>query len=698
MARYIIFFISLLLSASLLSAQVKSTDSLSGYEHIDAITVESQKSYSPIGGISDGIVRINMDQSELLPRFAGSADPMRIAQLMPGVQTTVEGNSGFYVRGSDAGASAVLLNNAPLYSFSHLMNFFSSFNPNHIKSFELDKMGSNAAYGYSPGAVFRAETYNRVPDKWSLKGDVGIISSQLTLSVPIGEKVSINLSARRSYTEWLIAIIDMGGSNLDYVLQDYDATLVWDISKKHKLVVNSHFGKDHINGLFDRYTLKGDIAWHNSASSARLQSTFSDNLSMEHTIYYSTFANRLNLSNNGLEIYAPSSISDIGYKGFVNWNFSRSRLRFGVNYAFRDIQAQYMTSNFNFITTENIIRKPHYYSHEAAPYISYRVSITSGLSLEASVRYSIYSSDVAKDDIGGNKRFDYSMPEPSITAEYRITRQHRVMAGYSYGAQYIHLVPQSNTSFSTDFWEPATADLLPMLSHNASIGYYASLLEDRLKFSVEGYYRFFDNVVECNMPIMTLIHSVTDIEDYIYSGIGEAYGVELMALYSSAKWTCMLGYTLGYSVRQFEQINDGNPFPAKQDRRHDLSISVTWRPHPRWDVGAVFVYATGAPYTSPVDFYTVAGAFLKGQGTYNGARLPDYHRLDLSATCWLGKLGEHRHGINLSIYNCYGRRNPIYISWPIYANENNQGFNITQNQHYLYTILPSISYIFRFGQ
>lgn len=668
-------------------------DSLSRQYAIDQVTVTAYRSRTAVGGIVDGTLRLDMRQSRALPRLGGVVDPMRLLQLLPGVQTATDGDSGFYVRGGDAGQSAVELNNAPLYSYAHLFGFYSAFNPGHVRSFELDKSGLGAATGSSPGPVLRARTVEEIPLHARVEGEAGIIATQATAAVPLGRnrKGALYLSGRRSYAEWLVALLG-ASDDLKYAMQDYDATLVWDVSPDHKLVVNGHYGDDRLRAGFDQYLIGGKIRWHNSASSARLESRLSERFSLEQTLYLSDFASQLDLRTTGTSIATPSSLVDAGYKGSLVWRRGFCDLRAGFTYAFRTLRPQYLETDYNAVTTDRIIGKPVYHTHEAAPYVAANIAANERVDVGLSLRYAFYAMRRS----GTGERYTDTSPEPGLSVGYRPALHHRLRVAYAYGARFMGLVPVSNVSFSTDFWMPATAAHPPMTSHNVTLGYQASLSDERLRLCVEAYYRRMYHVLEYDMPLMDLLHRTVEIERHIYSGDGEAYGVELIAAYSSRRFNGWVSYTLGRSVRRFAGLNDGLPFPAKQDRRHNFSLALTWSPTPRWDASAVFVYTSGAAYTSPTSYYTAGGMFVRGHGTYNGSRLPAYHRLDLSVTRWLGHGDDHRHGLNLSVYNCYSRKNPFYISWPIYFQEKTQELHTSRRKHYLYGILPSVSWIFRF--
>ncbi len=676
----------LILFAPVLTYAQVQIDTTASNEEIVQSVVTGHRSISPISGISDGRMSINLEHSDLLPRFAGSVDPIRVAKLLPGVQTTAEGDCSFFIRGGDISQSSMTLNGAPLYSFNHLLGLFSTFNPNHIKSVEIEKSGVGAAVGQAPGPSFDVRTSENVAEKLSLVGDVGVISSQATLAVPIGRKASLTTSARFSYSDWLISVISPEEMDLGYGFQDYDATLVWALSPKQKIIANCHAGFDKVKVMADEATADGKIRWYNIASSVRLLSRLSDSWSASNTVYYSSYSNIFTISYAGTAVEAPSSVDDLGFKSMFSRILPFGKLDAGFNFSFRNIMPQIFHTEYNVSSASAGSRR--YLSHEIFPFVSLTVDFTPDFTVQASARYGIYK-------VKGNRdSFVCSLPEPDLRAEYRLPGAHRLRASYSYGSHYKHLISLSNISFSTDFWMPATSVVPPLRSHNASFGYHTSFFSGSLRLSAEAYYRYFNNVVEYDLPVMSLLHSVIDIEDYLYSGDGEAYGLEFLLNYSAEKVNVMLGYTLGYSVRQFDELNGGKPFPAKQDRRHDLSFSANWRPSVHWDLGLIFTYASGSTFTAPMDFYMVGGSILRGHGSYNGSRLPDYHRMDLAVTYWFDR--NRRQGLNFSVYNCYARKNPFYISWPISYDKDSGNIVTSVRNHRVYTVLPSLSWIFKF--
>lgn len=597
-------------------------DSISRDYRLDGVVIGTQRPPSPLGSIAEGRFRLLMRNSSALPRFAGSIDPMRILQLMPGVQTAAEGNSGLYVRGNDAGQNLILLNQAPLYAHAHLLGFFSVFNPGQVASFELSKTGGGRIETAMQPATVVVQSREETGVRWGVEGDLGIIASQATVTAPLTDRAALFLSGRRSYTGWLIgALSPKGEDDLNYRLQDYDATLAWQIDDHNKLIVNSHYGDDRTHITYNEGLLGGRLQWYASVSSATLRSELSPTTHMENALYYSRLDTRLTASTTGISAQAPSSIGDLGYKHSTRWHIGRLQLAAGLQYAYRRIRPQHIASDYGGIA-----------------------------------------------DAGRGPRYD---------------------------TQYIHKVPSSNISFATDFWMAPTRRTPPQHTHHAALGYFAEAAGGRLNFSAEAYYQRMYRVLEYNAPLTGMVNNRYELEQYIHSGDGEAYGMEFMVSYAGRKFNGWISYTLGKSVRQFAALNDGLPFPASLDRRHDLSLAASYMPGERWELSTVFVYASGGAYTPTRDLYIAGGSFVRGHGSYNGARLPDYHRLDLSVTYWLRRK-PWRSGINLSLFNLYAHRNPLYISWPVLVDEEKHEYHIHPRRHYLYTVIPSVSWIFKF--
>lgn len=663
------------------------TDSVAHSYRVDSVVVGTQRPSAPLGTIAEGRFRLLMHNVGALPRLAGSVDPMRILQLLPGVQTAAEGNSGLYVRGSDAGQSLILLDDAPLYAHAHLLGFFSVFNPGRMASFELSKTGAGRVETAMQPATVIARSREQTDVRWGAEGDLGIIASQATVTAPLGRRAALRLSGRRSYTGWLIgALSPADGDDLRYRLQDYDATLAWQLGDRHKLTVGTHYGDDRTRIAYNDGLLGGRLRWYASVTSASLRSDLSPTTQMTHTLYHSRLDTRLTASTTGIAAEAPASVGDWGYKHSTRWCIGRLQLAAGVQYAYRLLRPQHIASDYGGGAAAG--HGPRYDTHELAPFVAATIPLGTDLTCEAALRYGFYF-------LRGSARYRHRAPQPSFALDWRVSRSGRLRIGYNRTVQYVHKVPSSNISFATDFWTAPTSRTPPQHTRHASLGYFAAAAGGRLDLSAELYYQRMYRVLEYNAPLTGMVNHRYDTERYLHSGDGEAYGAEFMLRYAARRFNGWISYTLAKSVRRFDDLNDGRPFPAPLDRRHDLSLALSGTPGKRWELSAVFVYASGGAYTPTRDLRIVGGSFVRGHGSYNGARLPAYHRLDLSVTCWLRR-EPWRSGINLSLYNLYAHRNPLYISWPVLVDAEKGQYQIHPRRHYLYTILPSVSWIFKF--
>lgn len=632
----------------------------------------------------NGNISLNLEAIQGMPRLGGAVDLLKFLQYTPGVTATTDGDTGLYVRGSDAGQNRTLLNNAPIYSPAHLFGFFSVFNAAHLGGMTLLKSNLPAQYGSALSSVIDLRSHSRPVEEFSLQGNIGLIESDLAAAIPLASETSLFLSARHSYASWLLGLINNDETRLGYEFGDYGLTLVSRTKRLGTLILNSHFNDDRLKTAFDVYDCGGRIAWWNSASSLLLQSPINDQVSLENTLYASIYDNHLALNLTENRIDSRADLCDIGLKSLVRVQGSRWQLEAGADYAFRYLLPQRFTSSLSPTNGEDAL---HQRSHEGALFASLHTSPLTWLEIDLGLRLSLYTTH------------DYRClnPEPRLQIAFPITPEVRLWASYNRSVQYLQLIPQSDTNFATDFYLGASAQHRPEQAHNLSLGYQHQALDGRLSWSLEAFYRRMSNVLEYDMHLSTMIAGNYTHDHYLYSGEGEAYGVEASLGYHHPQLDIQANYTWSRSLRRFEEINEGLAFPARSDRPHNLSLGLSYRPSERWEVAATFLYASGSPYTAPTAVYLSGGAILKEYGPYNGCRLPDLHRLDLSISYHFRHRGFRYSLLNLSIYNCYAHPNPLLISWAVYRDHDDEAlFRIVERKHALYTIVPSISWSFHF--
>lgn len=650
---------------------------------VERVTI-SGKAHAVTLPDNNGNITLNASQLFELPHFAGAVDAMKILQFTPGVIASADGDSAIYVRGGDSGQNITLLNNAPVYTPSHLFGFFSVFNTPHLGGLTFLKSNIPAKYGYALSSVTDTRTHATAPSKLSFEGNIGLIETDIATAIPICDNSGLFLSARHSYTTWIAsAIINQPNFGIDYEFGDFGLTFVHKFKRAGELIVNSHFNRDNANLNVAIYDSNGKVGWWDSTTSAILKSNITSSIKNESTVYATIYKNRVNLNITQHNIEAPSAINDFGASNNTTFTLDKATIDAGINYTCRLIDPQWFKSSL----TPYIHKASRQNTHETAVYISSKYQPLRHLEIDAGVRLSLYKTD---NDIFANF-------EPRIMIAAPINDHARIWACYNKSVQYLQFVPISNIGFATDYYLSSSHKNPPQIAHSLSLGYSDSALNNTLHWSCELFYRQLFNVLEYDARLTIMLSPNYDLSKYLYSGNGEAYGLESMISYTTPKFNIQANYTLSRSLRSFVQINNGKAFASKSDRRHNLSLIATYKPSKRWTLSSTFTYASGAAYTAPTSIYSVGGAFIKEFGSYNGNRLPDFHHLDISATYWLKSDKFQRSGINISLYNVYFHKNPIIISWAIYEDYDiNKLYHISQRHHTLYTFIPSISWTFKF--
>lgn len=682
------------------------------------ITAQRRKSKS-ISGTMAGRIELDMKSLSVLPKFMGTNDPLKILQLMPGVQTSGDANSGLFIRGAEPGHNLVLWNDAPVYNPTHLLGFFSIFNSGHIGSFKLHKSNMEANYGGRLSSLLTVESPGDLPEHTGVEGSVGLISSQASLALPLSEHSGLYLSARKTYVGLLLqplleATIDNKDKNtpFSYEFEDANFTFITRLSGQDKITLNAFGSYDIFHLEEPSYSLDGKMKWSNLLASLSWEHRWQERDQFRLSLYTAHYRNKVHVTESGLSAALPSSIQDWGLRNEYLFRRGSVILKAGVEYIYHTLSPQ--TPQIKNIP-ENPTTFPAgqtYHTHELSGFLTgeirlgRRLALTPGLRYTANIqtgrfidyRYNEYGevTDSVRYGKGEQASFQGGF-EPRIGIRYMPDAESALQFSYNRHKQYINLVSISGVGLPTDFWVPATGNIPAQNSHNYAIGYFRSFSRGQYELSTELYFRQLYHQAEFNTALFDLFNQKYILEKSLLYGKGRSWGGEVMLKKNYGQWNGWISYTLGWSRRYFPDINDGNGFPAKHDRRHDLSLTANYRLNKRWDFSTVFVYATGSAYTMPVGIYTIGGNVVKEYGKYNASRLPDYHRLDISANYWFFKTEKRESGLNFSIYNLYRRKNPLYVFVVTKApQENSNQIHIKKKYKKLYDIVPSVSWTFRF--
>ncbi len=693
---------------------------LEGSVHLQEVTVTASRADRIQERTQMSAINVPIAQIKSLPAFLGEVDLMKALQLMPGIQSGGEGSSGLYVRGGGPDQNLILLDGVPVYNASHLFGFFSVFNADAINYVEVLKGGFPARYGGRVSSVIDINMKEGNMQQFHGEGAIGIVAARMTFEGPIWkDHTSFIVSGRRTYID-LLAKPFIARSNknsndkfdVGYFFYDLTAKINHRFSAKDRIYLSAYMGDDKFyanedykyDGMSSKYSDKYEagLKWGNITGAFRWNHIFTPKLFGNTTVTYSRYrfyvdTESWETSDRWMEQeqkYAPyteyyaglyqSGINDWSYKiAFDYLPAPDHYIRFGANVIYHTFSPGAMALKENTVTTD--IGSKKIYTYEYSAYVEDDIRLTDRLKANVGIHWSGF----------GVRSELHHVWQPRVSARYLLTDQLSVKAAYSRMAQYIHLLTNSNVGLPTDLWVPTTDKLKPQISDQVALG-IAQNFREEYEISLEGYYKTMNNVLEYKEGA-SFLDTNGEWEDKVLQGEGRSYGIELFAQKKTGSFTGWIGYTLSWTDRQFDEINEGRRFPYKYDRRHDLSIALMKRFGKKIELSGTGVFGTGNCVTVPVGVIKldkpIAGYYHKeyyDYGARNGYRMAPYHRLDLSISFIKKKRWGERRWI-IGLYNTYCRKNPFYIDV-----QTNRYGRYEYVQYSLFPVIPSISYQFKF--
>ena len=668
---------------------------------MEEVVVEDKVDDQNVKSTEMGTTNIIPQELQSVPVILGEADILKTMQLLPGISQAGDGSSGYFVRGGNIDQNLILLDEATVYNPSHLFGFFSVFNSDAIKNAKMIKGSMPAEYGGRISSVLDIKMKEGNNKHWRFSGGIGLISSRLGIEGPIvKDKGSFLISGRRTYADLFIPLAGDESLN-DSKLYFYDLNLKanYSLGRSDKLFLSGYFGRD-VLGYKDVF----GFDWGNITGTLRWNHLFSEKLFSNTSFIVSDYNYAVSILSGDNDFTITSGIRDLNFKSdFQYFLNSENRLRFGVIGYYNVIlpgEIESAGGNVNSFKVDNR------YGLELAGYLSHEVDLNHRFSLNYGLRYSHYlnlgpGNVFTYDDSGfptslttyegGEVISNDGGLEPRITGTYLLDETSSVKASYARNLQYIHLVSSSATSTPIDVWLPTTDIIKPEIADQFSVGYFKNFNNNAYETSVEIYYKDMRNQIEYKNGADIYFNEL--IESQLVFGKGWSYGAEFLIRKNLGNFTGWLSYTLSKTEREFAEINDGNPFPAKQDRTHDVSITAIYKLGKWWTFSANWIYYTGDAVTFPSGKYSVDGNTLNLYTERNGYRFPDYHRLDIGATMLLSKSKTSEMSLTFSVYNAYGRKNAYMITFQeSEANpENTEALRIA-----LFSVVPSITFNFSF--
>jgi len=694
----------------------KNIELSSNAEELSVFEVSATRDDENIKSIDVGVTKVDMREIESIPVLFGERDVMKTLQLMPGIKSSGEGGAGFFVRGGGADQNLILLDEAPVYNASHLLGFFSVFNSDAIKDLKLYKGGIPAQYGGRLSSVMDIVMKDGNSKKMEVSGGIGAISSKLTVEGPIvKDKGSFIVSGRRTYVDQFLRF-SSDKKQRDASLYFYDLNMKanYRVSEKDRIFLSGYFGRDNL-GYGDAFGFN----WGNSTGTLRWNHLVNDKLFSNTSFIYSQYNYKIEIGEAGFKI--ASKINDITLKEDLDYFLNdKNKLKWGgsvIHHTFQPGEIS-STKSGGVLNDTKIENK---YSLESALYISNEQKITSLLTATYGLRYSNFTQ-IGPGDIytydqdgkvadtttykGGESVASYNALEPRLALNYIIDEVSSMKASYSRANQYLHLLSNSSSGNPTDAWVPSSNNIKPEISDQVSLGYFRNFKDNAYEFSVETYYKKLQNAIDYKTGAEITLNAT--VEGELLYGKGRAYGTEFFLKKKKGDFTGWVSYTLAKTEKKFEVVNKNTWFPAKQDRRHDISVVLMYALGERIKLSSAFVFYTGSAVTFPTGKYTINNQTVNLYSDRNASRMPNYHRMDIGLTLdnkkfkdkinvETGEIEKIKKKVesswNFSIYNVYARANAYSIS---FREKEDDPTKTEIIQLSLFRIIPSVSYNFRF--
>ncbi len=658
---------------------------------------------------SEDISKITVSPAQLskLPSL-GEKDIFRSLQLLPGISGTNETSSGLYVRGGTPDQNLNLLDGFTVYHVDHFYGFFSAFNASAIKDVQLYKGGFESKYGGRISSVVDLTGKTGNTQKFSGSAGISAISGNLSLEIPFANnKGSIFFAGRRSYTDIIKSglynnIFDLfnqesetqtapasgpgmgggrGGGRFAqtevepaFFFHDINGKISYHPSDKDIIAISIYNGADNLDNSrdfsssilgpisqtgFDNST-KDVTIWGNWGTSLKWgrqwNSKWYTNSIIAYSNYYSgreLYSTTEIVRDDSVSIRNMGTIEDNNLKDFtlkIDNEYllnSSNHIEFGVQITNNDI-----SYNLDRNDTIQILDRQDNGTTYAA-YLQDKWKPLPKLTLVPGVRATYF-------DITDEMYF-----EPRISGSYNLSSRFKIKAAWGKYYQFAtRIIREDLSQGSRDFWLLANGENTPVSSAIHYIG-GLSYETEKFLFDVETYYNDLEGLTEYTLRFAG--PRTREYNELFYQGTGYSRGIEFLAQKKAGKYTGWISYTLGEVIYDFPELSE-EPYPALHDQTHEFKIvnSLTLG---RWDLAATWIYATGKPYTTPVGMYEVP--LLDGStdsyvsiGEKNGYRLPDYQRMDVSAS-YNFKLGKAKTQLGLSIFNLYNHTNIWYKTFEI---------------------------------
>lgn len=653
------------------------------------VIVSAEKA-SNVRRIEMGVQKIDIKTIKQVPVVFGEADVLRVVMTLPGVKTVGEASTGLNVRGGSADQNLVLFNEGTIYNTAHFFGMFSAFNPEVVKDVELYKSSIPAKYGGRLSSVLDINSREGNKKEFTGSAGIGLLTSRLNIEGPlVKDKTSFILGGRTTYANWLLARLPDQYKNSRASFYDVNLNISHEINKSNTLYFMGYMSQD-------RFNLNNDTTYGygNKNIGLKWKHVFNNKIYSLVSAGYDRYQYNITSGHNPVNAYKLGfDINQLYLRAHTSWFLSSSHtLEFGLSTLRYELHpGSYRPEGKGSLVTSDILQKEQ--ALESAAYISDKYTITSALSLEGGLRYSLYSflgpntvnnyapgQPITEDNLVSTKNYSsgafiktYGNPEYRIGARYILTENLSIKAGYNTQRQYIHSLSNTTAMAPTDIWKLSDNNIKPQSGDQVSLGLYKNFKNNTIETSLEVYYKRIKNFLDYKSGAKLILNH--HIETDVLQTKGKAYGVELLVKKLTGKFNGWFSYTWSrVLLRQDdpnagELINGGNFYPANYDKPHDVTVVSNYRFSHRFSISLNATYSTGRPITLPIGIFYYANSWRTLYADRNAYRIPDYFRTDLS----MNIDGNHRvhqkthNSWTIGVYNLTGRKNAYSV---YYTSEN----------------------------
>ncbi|MBL3655260.1 TonB-dependent receptor [Fulvivirga sediminis] len=679
---------------------------------IDEVVITDKALDANVSDVNMSRNEVDIKQVKKLPALFGEPDIIKSIQMMPGVVSAGEGTSSFFVRGGSADQNLILIDEAPVYDPSHLFGLFSVFNADVIKDSELYKGGIPARYGGRLSSILEVRTKDGNSKEFGGAAGIGTLASKVMLEGPIKkDKGSFILSGRRSYVDLFLKAADQ--DNLVH-FYDVNAKLNWKQNNKNRYFAAFYLGRDSFS-FGDDFGFN----WGNATGTIRWNHLFNDRIFSNTSLIVSNFDYGLEITDPTSGLDWDSNLQEFSLKEDLNYFINpRNQLDFGYQVTYRRFSPGEVKPNSDrsIFTARDL---PHEYALDHALYLENQQKLTDRFTMVYGLRLSffqnigkatVYDYEDPQDNINPTRidstRYDsfetiesYMNLEPRFSARYMLNPSSSLKISYNRMVQNTHLIASGTVPIPFNTWSPSNRYLKPQIADQFAAGYFKNLADNKYEVSVESYYKDIQNVTDFADNAQLFFND--DLSTEFRQGKSWSYGAEFMLRKNEGKLTGFVSYTWSKTERKVPGVNQNRSFLANYDRRHVMNMAATYDLNDKWSFGANFTYTTGRPITLPAGRYEYQDYQVDLITERNGYKLPNYHRMDFSATLTplKNKQRKWKSSWVFSIYNVYSRKNPFTVYTRVESDDDGDVINPNKKEARLislFPILPSVTYNINF--